>query len=126
MHIYRERNLIQKMESFSPGAGYTAVHYTLLLKFLYVESDHNKLGKINRKCNSGEGWSDGETFGVSLMSWVCFRNLDSFSHLYPKKNFDRVDDNSMSGAKNDWHVFMSHWQWARMRKVWTGRYPSRH
>lgn len=27
----------------------------ILLKFLYVENERNKLGKINRKCNSGGG-----------------------------------------------------------------------
>lgn len=28
---------------------------SIILKFLYVENERNKLGKINRKCNSGGG-----------------------------------------------------------------------
>lgn len=53
MYIYRERNNMENGKSLSGGC--TGVHYTSLLKFLYVENDYSKLGKIHRKFNTGGG-----------------------------------------------------------------------
>lgn len=70
------------MESVSLGGGYTHVHYVILLNFLHVDYDPNKIGKISRKFNRSAGWGcSGGDISISVKYWVCSRNLDFFSHL---------------------------------------------